>query len=161
MKTSARGTKEASEVAVYMVTRSAIWSRAPRPPPHPPPQMVWEGPPSVVWVVVGLIGKHFFFYILAVPQRAARLVINNVDSVSSKIPLGLRVSLEEQVRSFRDHLPEREKVPCTKTRMALHAILEHGVMQQEVALWLHTHSRVLNSVQQTLNQKGQTLEYEP
>ena len=40
---------------------SHIWSRAPRPPPPPPPPK-WSGKPpfSVVWVVVGLIGKPFF-----------------------------------------------------------------------------------------------------
>ena len=40
-------------VYIYMVTRSAA--------PPTPPQMVWEAPPSVVWVVVGLIGKPFSF----------------------------------------------------------------------------------------------------
>ena len=37
------------DMYMYMVTRSAA-------PPHPP-QMVWEAPPSVVWVAVGFIGN--------------------------------------------------------------------------------------------------------
>ena len=40
-------------VYVYMATRSAA------PPPHPPPKWSGKPPPSVVWVVVGLIGKPF------------------------------------------------------------------------------------------------------
>ena len=53
---TARTLRLPSRLAVYLrdLRETHIWSRAPRPPPHPLPlKMVWEAaPPSVVWVGV-------------------------------------------------------------------------------------------------------------